>query len=327
MRQFMFLSVLVCLVAGSVSVSAQVTVRGGIVTASYQEAFGWEPTVDERRYWEGRTDWQTQQQLVNMHLSYQKGDAGTQNRMIQTCYAFNVMPTPTEAAYQYWRGQISNQPRVFVQLARDIGAWNSNRAAMIRGSYQQAFGRPSDNGEYNYWIGRLDFADQNALTELHRQYIRANSGVADDVIKRSYQLAFGRDPVPGEWNFWRQQMQQRTMLCGELVDAHNRWKSSTPALVNQNTTWGQKIQQGAWHINNALELLVKLTDGNYLKFPAGSYKVEGGRILSHNGAQLIGLDGASLIGNDAGSLISNNSSLIGMDGATLIGADGASFRR
>lgn len=93
----------------------------------------------------------------------------------------------------------------------------------VQASYLLAFGRLPNTGELAWWKNDFTVAQ---LVESHRNYMnKLTPGSKDDVIKKTYFIAFGRDNnvQPGEISHWK----NRSEIFWEMLPLHVQW-------LNQN---------------------------------------------------------------------------------------------
>lgn len=92
----------------------------------------------------------------------------------------------------------------------------------IQASYLLAFGRLPLPAELDWWNKQNDFTVAQ-LVDAHRNYMnKLSPGSKDDVIKKTYFIAFGRDPQnvqPGEVTHWK----NRSEIFWEMLPLHVRW--------------------------------------------------------------------------------------------------------
>lgn len=94
----------------------------------------------------------------------------------------------------------------------------------IQASYLLAIGRLPTTGELDWWSKQNDYTVAQ-LVETHRTYMnRTSPGSKDEIIKKSYFIAFGRDAhtvQPGEVNHWK----GRSEVFWETFPYHVRFLS------------------------------------------------------------------------------------------------------
>lgn len=122
----------------------------------------------------------------------------------------------------------------------------SVRDAIVTKSYEEAFGRSPSAGELSHWSGRKDWTTLSSLIDLHRQYIRGNADIQNQIVRKSYLTAFGREPNAGELNHWVGQAKNGTTY-GEMVAGHRAFLAANPPAPapNRDPWIGKAFQEVA----------------------------------------------------------------------------------
>ncbi|MCY7292940.1 MAG: hypothetical protein LH615_12240 [Ferruginibacter sp.] len=111
----------------------------------------------------------------------------------------------------------------FILIAPQFAKAQDIKAERIKASYLLAYGRLPLDAELNWWKSQNDFT-VSQLVETHRNYMnRTSPGSKDDVIKKTYLIAFGRDRnvQTGEINHWK----GRSEVFWEMFPYHVRFLS------------------------------------------------------------------------------------------------------
>jgi hypothetical protein len=89
----------------SVTVPALAARDEATIQASYDEAIGRRAKPDEVKYWMGRQDWKTEQDLVNLHRIGIKSNQALADEVIVNSYrrVFNYTPLPGGGEITHWR--------------------------------------------------------------------------------------------------------------------------------------------------------------------------------------------------------------------------------
>lgn len=317
----------------SLLVCSAVQDRAALVRESYEQAFGRAPQEGEVNYWVGRQDWTTLKSLVDLHMGSLTAFPDLQNGAIQAAFNRAQQPAPTEPMMKYWREHLTASPCPVEELTRRVMRYPEQRAIWVRQSYEAAFGRAGSEDEVKYWSGRNDWGGLSDLLGFHKNYIRDNDAVADEVVRNSYLRVFGRDPLPGEWNHWRPSVKAQGRICADLEYHHRDWRAKVaqPAQSSDRLIGGLKAKGMAFDVNGNIVLLAGARmDPNRPGMVAGG----GGNIVHPNGTYLVGKGGAGapeglkarVIRSDGSAIVANDGAgLIGQDGASLIGNDGSTI--
>lgn len=113
-------------------------------------------------------------------------------------------------------------------------ASDGERRQMIGESYLKAFARKPQDGEFNYWSGRTDWRSVADLVNLHRSYIQANDSARTEVIRNSYQFAFGRPGSDGEVNYWKGR--HDWTIADDLVNLHRNYIRASDQVADEIVT-------------------------------------------------------------------------------------------
>lgn len=119
-------------------------------------------------------------------------------------------------------------------LANDSAALEANLKASLKQpkgaeelrlvidrAYNRSFGRASTANNLAYWQARiknenLGYAD---LMNASREWLKKNATERQETIQRAYLWALGRDPLPGDMDYWSQEVQANGTNYVEIRDA------------------------------------------------------------------------------------------------------------
>ncbi|HEX8844437.1 MAG TPA: hypothetical protein VF791_07325 [Pyrinomonadaceae bacterium] len=92
---------------------------------------------------------------------------------------------------------------------------------VIDRAYNRSFGRASTAKNMAYWQARikneiLGYAD---LMNASREWLKKNATERQETIQRAYLWALGRDPLPGDMDYWSQEVQAKGTNYVEIRDA------------------------------------------------------------------------------------------------------------
>lgn len=299
--------------------------RPTLIRQSYAEALGMQASNDEVNYWNGRGDWSTKDQLIAFHMQGLRSDTRLQDAAIKEAYYRNGSAIPSDALRDYWRRSLSRNPRVVATLAGDVRNRMINAPKWVDESYRAAFGRPASSDEIKYWtVQRADYESSGALMENHRNYIRGNEAAAEEIVKNSYQNAFGRQPNQGERNFWFPLIKERGYLCSEVQSAHKDWYNRELKRIASNPQIMNNIRQAGFAVDQYGNLIKVDADTRFVgnTIVAGG----GGNLIGDGGGTIVAAGGGNIVAAGGGNVVARAGTyLIGHDGATLIGDGGGTL--
>ncbi|MET0403694.1 MAG: DUF4214 domain-containing protein [Cystobacter sp.] len=114
-------------------------------------------------------------------------------------------------------------------------AAHADPSSTVRSAYENGFGRAPDQGEFNYWGGRI--ADGSANYDTIIAAIKASfpnqPSTQEFAIYAAYKQGFGRSPFEWEVANWMNGLQSGTLIYNDIINAI---RSSYPNhLENQDT--------------------------------------------------------------------------------------------
>ncbi len=305
------------------------------VKQSYLNSFGRNPSDGEVKYWMGRGDWQTQDDLIKFHLMGLQSNAGLQQEAVTNAFA-RAGVSPAGNVLELWKKQLAQQPRRFDVLSREVKSWVDSRSRMISDSYQEALGRAPSADETKYWLTRLDFNSKNDLVNLHRQGIKTNAALGDEVITNSYKRAFLRNPDAGEYNHWRQHA-KLGWTCQEMVNEHEKWKRNNPVVALGNEALKQQMRrQGLAFdtVGNIVKLdqatadKIRSTNASPIVAAGGGNIVAagGGNIVAAGGGNIVAAGGGNIVAAGGGNVIARAGSyIVAAGGGNIVAAGGGNI--
>lgn len=214
-----------------------------MIASSYQSDFGRAVRQDELTAWAAV---KANDPRVANRAAFQQADrnllktnAAERDSVINLSYnaAYHRAPVAEELAT--WRTNIINSGNTYEELVaahRDYLVKHplmsdADRQKMVDQSYASAFGRGPTAQETASWKA-LPATDPRltaqALTALHRQTLKTNATERFNMITRSYQAVFRRDPAAGERAFWDPQVQQQGFLYDQVVTQNKDYLAKNP---------------------------------------------------------------------------------------------------
>jgi hypothetical protein len=116
------------------------------------------------------------------------------------------------------------------------------RRAVVVDSYRAVFARDPEAGELAYWMPRSE--DLPTMIANHRQFIRDNRSIAEQIVRAAYVKVYGHPPYTSDSEYFANQ----TTQFNNDVAAEMRAGSTFDELVTQYATAfaGQAIDQIFW---------------------------------------------------------------------------------
>lgn len=315
--------------------------RPTLIRQSYLEAFGKAASNDEVNYWNGRQDWTTLGQLINMHMPYLKGNPEMQESNVRAAYAAAGLAVPSDALLHFWKADLARTPQKVSVLSGVIRAFTNKREQLIKESYRNAMGLEGNADQVKYWQTRADWFGLNGIQALHRAYIAGNDSVAAEVVHQSYRNVFGRPADQNQLNYWVPFV-KRGVLCIEVEASHREWFDKQMKQMLANPQLMAKVAAAGAAFDDHGNL-VSLPRGGPAPAPAPAVTTPNGQQLGSStgggivaagagnaSGGLLGKGGAGIVsagaGNASGGVLAPAGTyLIGHDGSTLIGHDGSTL--